>query len=922
MSDGRVEYEVRADTSHLESDLNKAEKLVKDSVNATEKNVDKIGDSAEKSHKKAADATKKAAEETEKYRKETDESSEAQEEHSKKTDENTESQKKYTKAMEDAAGKTAAVGTALKATGAVFAAIGSAAIAVGTAAISGADSLDKATNQLTASLGLASDEAERYEETIKSIYANNYGESFENIANSVALVKQQMSDISDAELQKAVESGYLLSDVYGIDFQESLRGANSLVNQFGISATDAYNLIAQGAEKGLNQNADLADQIAEYATYYKNLGFTAEQAFNMMAAGAENGVYQIDKINDAVKEFSIRAIDGSDSTAAGFEALGLDADKLAHSFAEGGEQSAAAFQMVVDKLSQVSDKVEQDAIGVALFGTQWEDLGAEAVLALADVGNAIDSTRDKLGEMEEVKYSSLSDMFEAMKRSVELLLIPLGEQLIPVVSKVLEAFMPLAEEVIPQLTEAVLPLIECVLELISPLAELVSDILPLAIDLIQPIIETLVELAEEVFPILSEILEKLLPPIITIVESLLPPLLSIITALLPVIDTVLAILDPILALVLSLLEPITALLNSGIMPLINVLLELINLVLIPLMPLIQTICDLLSVALTASIGIVSDKFETFTKFISDRVKAIKEVFDGIVTFISGVFEGNWEKAWEGISKIFSGIWHDIAATAEFVINGLIDIINGFTSSINTLFGWMGANIGKLEHVDWTADDAEEQAKNAINDVDAYNNAPTPSGKTMADYYEAQGKAKLAEQEAQKEKEQQSKPVYSGNTVNGIDYSYIPKLETDSTKTKAQKTAAATKSSASSSKKGNVISITSYVPTVWDDEEEVNEKLKKSLGFEIMGNSKTGKIIDSIESAASVESGVSAVSAEKSENVTLSDVISAIKSLEKADETRKISLDVDLYARDLLIGTIAVADINDMTRMEGKSPLIQ
>lgn len=922
MPDGKVEYEVRANTSHLESDLKKAEKTVKDSATATEKNVEKIGDSATRAHKKAADSTKKVSEETEKYRKETDKSSKSQKEHSENTNENTESQKKYAKSMEDAAAKTSALGTALKANGAVFTAIGAAAATVGTVAISGADSLDKATNQLTASLGASADEAERYEETIKSIYANNYGEGFEDIANNLALVKQQMSDISDAELQKAVESGYLLNDVYGIDFQESLRGANALVNQFGISATDAYNLIAQGAEKGLNQNADLADQIAEYATYYKNLGFTAEQAFNMMAAGAESGVYQIDKINDAVKEFSIRAIDGSDSTAAGFEALGLDADKLAHSFAEGGEQSATAFQMVVDKLSQVSDKVEQDAIGVALFGTQWEDLGAEAVLALADVGNAIDSTRDKLGEMEEVKYSNLSDMFEAMKRSVELLLIPLGEQLIPVVSKVLEAFMPLAEEVIPQLTEAVLPLIECVLELISPLAELVSDILPLAIDLIQPIIETLVELAEEVFPILSEILEKLLPPIITIVESLLPPLLSIITALLPVIDTVLAILDPILALVLSLLEPITALLNSGIVPLINVLLELINLVLIPLMPLIQTICDLLSVALTASIGIVSDKFEIFTKFISDRVKAIKEVFDGIVTFISGVFEGNWEKAWEGISKIFSGIWHDIAATAEFVINSLIDIINGFVESINTLFGWMGANIGKLEHVDWTADDAEEQAKNAINDVDAYNNAPTPSGETMADYNEAQGKEKLAEQETQKEKEQQSMPVYSGNTVNGIDYSYIPKLETDSTKTKVQKTAAATKSSASSSKKGNVISITSYVPTVWDDEEEVNEKLKKSLGFEIMGNSKTGKIIDSIESAASVESGVSAVSAEKSENVTLSDVISAIKSLEKSDENRKISLNIDLYARDLMIGTVAYQDINDITRMEGKSPLIK
>ena len=54
---------------------------------------------------------------------------------------------------------------------------------------------------------------------------------------------------------------------------------------------------------------------------------------------------------------------------------------------------------------------------------------------------------------------------------------------------------------------------------------------------------------------------------------------------------------------------------------------------------------------------------------------------------------------------------------------------------------------------------------------------------------------------------------------------------------------------------------------------------------------------------------------------ISDVVSAIKALQKSDEERKISLEVDLHARDLMIGTVAVADINDITRKNGKSPLI-
>ncbi len=1032
MSDGKVEYEVRADTSNLESDLKKAESLVKSSAANAEKNADKIGESAEKSNKKVSDSTKKAAEETEKYRKETDESSKTQEEHSKKTDENTESQRKYKKEVEElteknkshskelseinslleknskstqllaqkkevlksavtdtakklsvlenaqkeveqafrkgeipeeeyrefqkeiiatrneleeygkqlssvggitedvgaktenASGKFSSVAAGVAGT---FAAIGAAALTVGTAAVSGADSLDKATNQLTASLGLASDEAERYEDTIKSIYANNYGEGFEDIANNIALVKQQMSDISDEELQKAVESGYLLNDVYGIDFQESLRGANAMVNQFGISATEAYNLMAQGAEKGLNQNGDLADQLAEYATYYNNLGFSAEQAFNMMAAGAENGVYQIDKINDAVKEFSIRAIDGSDSTKEGFEALGLDAETLAQTFAEGGEQSATAFQMIIEKLAEMDDKVAQDAAGVALFGTQWEDVGAEAILALGSVNDSIDVTRDKLGEMAEVKYTSLSDMFEAIKRSVELLLIPLGEQLIPVTDKVLEAFAPMAEEVILQLTESVLPLIECILGLIDPLMLLVSDILPPAIELIQPIISALIQLAEQVFPILSEVIGVLIPPLTTIIESLLPPLLSVITSLLPVIDTVLTILTPILALVVSLLEPITALLNSGVVPLINVLVDLINLALIPLMPLIEQICNLLTVSLSASIGLVTDKFDTFTKFISNQAKNLKEIFGGITEFVSGVFEGNWEKAWNGVRQIFDGIWHTISATAEFAVNGLIDLLNGFIEGINALFGWMGANVEKISHVDWTADDAEEQAKEVINDVNNGNSdTPKPSGKTTADYYEAQGKAKLAEQQAKEaeEKAAETAPVISGNTVNGMDYSYIPQIASDTTnKTTAVSTAPkTTTNSDASSQKGNVISITSYIPTIWDDEEETNEKLKKSLGAELVGNSSTGKLVSGIENAATPDTSTLSSETGTAETTTLSDVINAIKSLEKSDENRKISLTVDLHARELSIGTAAIEDINDITRMNGKSPLIK
>ena len=97
------------------------------------------------------------------------------------------------------------------------------------------------------------------------------------------------------------------------------------MQKFGISSEKAYNLIAIGAQKGANRNGDLLDVLSEYAPKYAEMGLSVDDMMQTLISGAENGVFQIDKVGDAVKEFSIRAIDGSDTTKEAFEALGLSA---------------------------------------------------------------------------------------------------------------------------------------------------------------------------------------------------------------------------------------------------------------------------------------------------------------------------------------------------------------------------------------------------------------------------------------------------------------------------------------------------------------------------------------------------------------------------------------------------------------------
>lgn len=131
-----------------------------------------------------------------------------------------------------------------------------------------------------------------------------------------------------------------------------------------------------------------------------------------------------------------------------------------------------------------------------------------------------------------------------------------------------------------------------------------------------------------------------------------------------------------------------------------------------------------------------------------------------------------------------------------------------------------------------------------------------------------------------------------------------------------------KGSKVSGSSGTVISIDSYIPTVWDTEEEKKAKLKKGAELGLAYKSSIRSIETNAATVGStVASTAPAATTSSTAEATLSDVVSAIKDFQTADEHKKISFEVELKARDLTIGKVCVADINDMTRASGKTPLI-
>lgn len=294
----------------------------------------------------------------------------------------------------------------------------------------------KAYDAFQGKTGTATEAMGEFEDAINNLYRGNYGESVTDIANAMAEVKQQTQETDPSKLQELTKNALVLRDTFEFDVQESMRAVNMLMDQFGISGDEAYNLIVQGAQKGLNKNGDLLDTINEYGVHYKQLGYDSDDFFNSLVNGAGSGTFSVDKLGDAVKEFGIRVKDTASSTDEGFELVGLNANKMRKEFAKGGESAQKATEKTLKALFNMKDEVKQNQAGVALFGTMWEDLGVEGVKALMNTNGELTKTKQSMKELDAVSYDNVASKFEQIGRTVKMdLLLPLAEDAIPTIEK-------------------------------------------------------------------------------------------------------------------------------------------------------------------------------------------------------------------------------------------------------------------------------------------------------------------------------------------------------------------------------------------------------------------------------------------------------------------------------------------------------
>ena len=357
---------------------------------------------------------------------------------------------------------------------------------------------------------------------------------------------------------------------------------------------------------------------------------------------------------------------------------------MAKKFAAGGDTAKEAFYQTIDAIKAMDDPVQQSIVGVDLFGTMWEDLGPEVVTQLGSIREMYDGTVDSMNQIKEVKYDDIGSMFEGLKRNVQMLLLPLGNALMPLIVSIMNLIMnnmPLIEGLINQLTpvitqlfNAIIPSVQTIVETALPmLATLTETILPIFISLLSTLLPPIMQIVEALLPVFVELINMLLPPILQIVQMILPLLLNLIQPLLPLLSPILQLLQPFIDLLMLILQPLTELLNLILPPLVSIL----NVI-------IQSIIPMLSAQFTYVANIIGSVFGTAISYITSQIQVAKNIFMNIIDFIKNVFTGNWKAAWQNVKNIFSNIISGIGNIFKLPINFIIDGMNAFIKGLNKL----------------------------------------------------------------------------------------------------------------------------------------------------------------------------------------------------------------------------------------------
>lgn len=582
-----------------------------------------------------------------------------------------------------------------------------------------ATELDDAMAKFQAQTGASSNEMSKFKNIARDVWSNNFGEDISDVADMMARVKQQMQGISDVDLKDVTEDLLTLRDTFGMDENETLRGAQQLMKQFGISSKEAFDLMATGAQNGLNKSDELGDNISEYSGKFKQAGYSAEEYFQLMQNGLDGGAYNLDKVNDAINEVTTRLVDGNIEGA--LDSFDTKTQDVFKAWQEGRKTQKDVVNAIVEDISRTTNQQEKLNKTATAFGTMGEDFNAGFIESLTTVGNKYKDVQGAMDKVKDIANGGLKNALSGLGRTFLNSFTPIGEAITPILAGIV-GLITVAVQGIQQGFAKVGDVISSVLSKIdtSGITELtnqVSEVLAPAFDEVRKAID---EMKVALEPIAKEILgkignaiqnvvnqaQKILsvvgPPILAIIKKIIQTVIGmtpVITSILQVVGSVVSGIISFITMVVTYVGTAIATILGFIMPIVQIVATIVANIWSVILTVAQNIWSKVSEVVTAIIGFVSNLFKTVSDIINNIWSKIQDSMNKVRDKVQGVID-NINKYFNNIkstvSDVFNGIWSKVQGVMDNVGNKISNVLQGIQNAWNGLKGFVSGVFGGIE----------------------------------------------------------------------------------------------------------------------------------------------------------------------------------------------------------------------------------
>lgn len=544
-------------------------------------------------------------------------------------------------------------------------AIKDAVVELGTALKEYSTESENATKKATAYFGETGEEAAKTAKIIKDVYTAGVGESMDAVSNAVIEVKKNLQDLSETDLMNLTKQALTLDELYGVDMNETLRGVNSLMNQFGLDAQTAMDYIITGTQNGLDKTNELGDNLSEYAGKFAQAGYSAEEYFQLLNNGLDGGAYNLDKVNDAINEITTRLADGTIEDAIG--SYSTKTQELFEEWKTGGATQKEVIDSIVKDIDGCTNQQEALTMAATAFGTMAEDGNLKFVKSLSSVGNAYDDVSGKAQAFFDSTTTS-EQAADAAIRQMQESLKPVGDALNMITS-----------EVLPVLAQAVADISASIdwETVSSAVSSVTSGIIAFG--------SYLAETLGPLFEALSPVVKGLFDTFSTVASAVLPVLQGAFSAVTETITFLAEALDPILTGAFEIVAGFIGLAVTTALAVVQTAFEGIN-------SAITLVVDTIVPAVKNGFSGIQNTISTVTNFIKNLVTtawtSIKTTISTAITAVSTTVSttlNNIKNAWNSglntIKTTASNIWNGIKSTISTAVNNIYSTVSGKIKSV-------------------------------------------------------------------------------------------------------------------------------------------------------------------------------------------------------------------------------------------------